>query len=768
MLDLFTLDCVLGQKFQMLALMMTRLVGHGYMTRLTNESMLLVDLSNIEAVQGLHLLPTTQASKKRQHNFSSAYYGSAFFVEALIDLLQLKVLLATMDQASSPEAIYSPLSRSNKEIRLLSLLHSFDPSSDVDTSPLHAALTAVPLLESSTPSFKALSYVWGPPSAAPAHYLHLNGQKFPIRPNLHECLVHLRRQHDGVPIWIDAICINQSDVPERNSQVLLMGDIYRSAASVVSWIGSDQILVKGLRKVTEISATWLQHKSQFKSLALDDLMTGSSSEVQDWVQETSESFWQDHNQLLGLVSLFGSEYWKRVWIVQEVMLSRASSHVYLCGDEMAYARDLDALCECIFMIFGHKVNKPDSISWEVWALVLARILPEIQTKLGFWAVQRGFATPTLLYVLEISKSRLSTDARDAVYGLLNVIPDHGIVPDYAKPVAQVYVDWAVKTMEYSGNMNLLSYAFAGAMTSAHVDLDLPSWVPDLHNHKGFKEVIWHKQARQDPPDGFLVEVVDGRILKAKGRIVDKVSKVTQFLSCLVDGEKWAASWKEDMVGFCFMYLKEQRDAQRLYPTGIPALQALVQMVLGSTFDTLELDESSEQFHELTCQFIAFLMGTFCATIGAGRPYQEAYAVAASVLGFTVTEGAFGQDYQAAVFPGIDVEERYGWDSLIYVTSELVSKHMDRMCYTVTDWFKFGPIIIETAEGYLGLKNHTLANVMVGDCVVAIKDCKELLHMRQSPEGFRILGNLNVLAFDDAGDHSTAQDLGRKYEHMMIL
>jgi hypothetical protein len=41
-------------------------------------------------------------------------------------------------------------------------------------------------------------------------------------------------------MWIDQLCINQEDTPERNDQVSIMGKIYRGAAQVIVWL--DQLL----------------------------------------------------------------------------------------------------------------------------------------------------------------------------------------------------------------------------------------------------------------------------------------------------------------------------------------------------------------------------------------------------------------------------------------------------------------------------------------------------------------------------------------------
>ncbi|KAF2452112.1 hypothetical protein P171DRAFT_321969, partial [Karstenula rhodostoma CBS 690.94] len=40
-------------------------------------------------------------------------------------------------------------------------------------------------------------------------------------------------------LWIDAFCIDQSNIRELNHQVAQMRDIYAAADSVIVWLGSD-------------------------------------------------------------------------------------------------------------------------------------------------------------------------------------------------------------------------------------------------------------------------------------------------------------------------------------------------------------------------------------------------------------------------------------------------------------------------------------------------------------------------------------------------
>lgn len=41
----------------------------------------------------------------------------------------------------------------------------------------------------------------------------------------------------GEPIWIDALCINQEELPEKGRQVAMMKDIYKHANEVRIWLG---------------------------------------------------------------------------------------------------------------------------------------------------------------------------------------------------------------------------------------------------------------------------------------------------------------------------------------------------------------------------------------------------------------------------------------------------------------------------------------------------------------------------------------------------
>ncbi|KAF5604246.1 integral membrane protein [Fusarium pseudoanthophilum] len=82
---------------------------------------------------------------------------------------------------------------------------------------------------------EALSYAWG--SSEDQATIAVNKTTLQVTQNLKDALTYLR--HDSKPRspWIDAICINQSNVDERSSQVRLMGRLYSSTSCVISWLG---------------------------------------------------------------------------------------------------------------------------------------------------------------------------------------------------------------------------------------------------------------------------------------------------------------------------------------------------------------------------------------------------------------------------------------------------------------------------------------------------------------------------------------------------
>ncbi|KAH8687097.1 heterokaryon incompatibility protein-domain-containing protein, partial [Tricladium varicosporioides] len=87
------------------------------------------------------------------------------------------------------------------------------------------------------PIYEALSYSWGDPSVRMT--IACDDKDIEVTVNCQQALQHIRHPEKARTLWVDAICINQSSIPERNQQVPLMGRIYRQASSVLIWLGAE-------------------------------------------------------------------------------------------------------------------------------------------------------------------------------------------------------------------------------------------------------------------------------------------------------------------------------------------------------------------------------------------------------------------------------------------------------------------------------------------------------------------------------------------------
>ena len=97
----------------------------------------------------------------------------------------------------------------------------------------------VPVQMEAPPPYHALSYTWG--DASSRDTILIDGVLVWITKNLSDFLhAHRSALRDNIDtIWIDALCINQSDDDEKTVQLPLMREIYEKAQSTIVWLGED-------------------------------------------------------------------------------------------------------------------------------------------------------------------------------------------------------------------------------------------------------------------------------------------------------------------------------------------------------------------------------------------------------------------------------------------------------------------------------------------------------------------------------------------------
>lgn len=138
---------------------------------------------------------------------------------------------------------YSPLERN--EIRLLQI-HPTNGGKDDDV--VQATILTKRLNDASVDNiYSALSYIRG--NDEPSHRVEIIDRALPsavqfssrklirVQDNLYGALRDVRRRGKDDTLWVDAICIDQNSLEEKNSQVALMARIYQSAKNVCIWLG---------------------------------------------------------------------------------------------------------------------------------------------------------------------------------------------------------------------------------------------------------------------------------------------------------------------------------------------------------------------------------------------------------------------------------------------------------------------------------------------------------------------------------------------------
>jgi hypothetical protein len=131
-----------------------------------------------------------------------------------------------------PRYQYSPLSERLNNIRLLRLLPAETEDFDIRAELLEYSLTES---HKSRHSYEALSYVWG--DCDPPRTVFIGDDHLDVTPNLHAALIQLRDDSFPRIIWIDAICINQADIYEKEIQIQSMAKIYGMSKRVIVWLG---------------------------------------------------------------------------------------------------------------------------------------------------------------------------------------------------------------------------------------------------------------------------------------------------------------------------------------------------------------------------------------------------------------------------------------------------------------------------------------------------------------------------------------------------
>ncbi|PVH72336.1 hypothetical protein DL98DRAFT_660133 [Cadophora sp. DSE1049] len=400
-----------------------------------------------------------------------------------------------------------------------------------------------------TPVYEALSYVWNnssntwtsnynwsPPKIKFAFYPPMDGEEAPdpidsyendeprfstrgghitcdsqrieVGAELYDALRRIRLPDQQRLVWIDALCINQQDIFERNAQVQNMRSIYSQADHVLIWVGehfsggpASQAL---LDFITELEL--------LITIIMDTYGPKNRKAIESALIEAYTAHYIRWNFLRELLS---RAWFGRVWVLQEV--ANAKKATIHAGSARC---DWDTIAAIARWLSIYDINGPLNIRGTICSLTTVDMI---------WKISRlkedpRRSLPKLIDVLAESRLCMSTYAIDKVYGVLGLVREEdaeSIPIDYGIEAADLYQRIAEQQLSSAG-LDTLYYCTKSAHAST---VACPSWTPDWSQpcyHSSYLKLGYICSAAASSTSQFRVE---GAVLVVKGRIVDTIRAV---------------------------------------------------------------------------------------------------------------------------------------------------------------------------------------------------------------------------------------------------
>ncbi|KAL8947678.1 MAG: hypothetical protein Q9222_006062 [Ikaeria aurantiellina] len=476
----------------------------------------------------------------------------------------------SIDNNGPHQFSYAPLP-GKRHMRLIQFATP-SPGSEV----LSCALSSHPIGNGSR--YTALSYTWGPakvsddrPEPNPIHEqscdILLNGASFSVTSNLRDALARLQLLEPDVLLWVDAICINQDDLAERNSQVNLMAEIYGNSSGVIVWLGEEDGTTAETRDL-------VQEIVNAANTTDEDGVFVNRRKMGHWAYKSPEALASiglpavTDDQWRSLIDLYSRRWFSRLWVVQEMALPRnalASQEKdairLICGSvEMRW----DDLFECARFLensgianglleynktpanFEHESLITESLNeltlirsichGELLDLeVVNKQVPDLDA--AAWSrafgLTKGVYDPNAYFCLFqfLLRDWQSTDPKDRIFALNGLFDQLATLSgpvkrkfhtaDYSKTVEQVYREATTIVLHNTDRLDLL---LLSADPSLRQYPNLPSWVIDYSIKSPIPLLLWgrendhvsHFDAAKGCHKAHLSLSDDGLRLKLKG------------------------------------------------------------------------------------------------------------------------------------------------------------------------------------------------------------------------------------------------------------
>ncbi len=472
-----------------------------------------------------------------------------------------------MDDPEHPHypACYRPLAPQFTRVFELEPGHFFDP----------IVGRLVPQLIDGEP-YEAVSYVWG--DIRKRRDITIDGAMLSVTQNLHGALTAFRHrpvsgddndsstgsepgpghgQRRVRRLWADALCINQENLQERMSQLELMGSIFASARSVLSWLGWEE--GEEGRRHTQAAIRFIHSFMEDPEAGLldtrillhhhDVTVAGPAERLALLSEEDQRRFEEQARTWETVKAFFEIDYFHRTWIVQELGLAcKAILYTAVKPAEQAAGEEQDGPMEMDFVSWPRVGQFVKFLDYKGASLVTHLGLLSWVTHhvVMVWEMNED-GTPACDFLTGMHWARILgvTDARDRVFALLGhplAVMDGELMikPDYTVTRGVVYTKLAVRFIEKTKNLYIVNLVDHEEDPSAelrewdpHDEGRMPSWVPDWHSINRTTPLDYPAAAaKTEDPEIRIEGEIDGVAgtalphLLLRGWVIDEIAAVS--------------------------------------------------------------------------------------------------------------------------------------------------------------------------------------------------------------------------------------------------
>ena len=414
--------------------------------------------------------------------------------------------------------LYNLLSKERKEFRIIKLV----PGNEDD--PLRCFLITESLVDGDDPSYEALSYCWGCLDSTETielyHFCEQDGeesphvkglspnatlklpadgkltadgelievpcykQDFTVTTNVIAALRKLRNDTYYRTLWVDAICINQSDLAERVAQVAIMRLIYEQAKQTLIWLGEGNEACDFSMDAIYAIAAFIEERTGVDPM----LFFGKSGLVFDprlldqlLLEFEQSQGWDDQSALklstIILGHFFAESWFRRVWVLQEV--GTASRVVLRYGSRTVGWGAV--------LIVAHWQKR-----WIQKYLVFYGAIPNVEEIYRENTLPVAWQTITNKRALEekifLASAFGSTDPRDKLYALIGLASETWDLEDpsstlrlqYDNSPEEAFANFTICIIQATSSLNILSAATKYSPTGARQLFPSGrSWIPEF-------------------------------------------------------------------------------------------------------------------------------------------------------------------------------------------------------------------------------------------------------------------------------------------------